>query len=335
MLAASVQGEQVFGLFQDDQQQFHWTGLGAIPHEPDKDKTGKELPYFGTACGSLNGDKVFVGTNNRRVFLFDSSTGNSTETNNKAVNAAIRRFAILEKDSAIMIAGSSVFTLNGNAWVALAGGLPVGQNFTALEADRTINPAYLYVSTNAGVWRSADVGKTWGTDNVGLPASPNCRDLRVATESSGVTFLYLSTFGWSAFRKVLNMDVIERTVTIDGHMDMVDRVAFGHDIWAHPKFSNVIKVGSLHPFEEMTVTEDDGDEIRVVLKISIAWHIDFSIDVTYDATLFAKDEDNAVDDHNSGTLHVPFGQTPTQVIDLASDEWWPDRAHIEFKIHNT
>jgi hypothetical protein len=83
------------------------------------------------------------------------------------------------------------------------------------------------------------------------------------------------------------------------------------------------------------VTEDDGDEIRVVLKISIAWHIDFSLDVTYDATLFAKDEDNAIDDHTSGSLHVPFGQTPTQVIDLASDEWWPDRAHIEFKVANT
>jgi hypothetical protein len=44
MLAVAVEGEQVFGLFQKKGGDFHWTMLASIPHEPDKDKTGKELP---------------------------------------------------------------------------------------------------------------------------------------------------------------------------------------------------------------------------------------------------------------------------------------------------
>jgi hypothetical protein len=335
MLAVAVEGEQVYGLFQKASGDFHWTTLATIPHEPDKDKTGKELPYFGTASASLNGETVLVGTNNGKIFQIDSSTGNTTEHSIPKNKTSIRRFATIEKNSWIVIAGASAFRFDGTTWTTLAGGLPGTQNYTALTSDRSINPPVLYVADNAGVWKSSDLGNTWFTDIVGLPASPNCRDLRVVTESSGVSFLYLSTFGWSIFRKVLNMDIVSRTITIDGHMDIVDRVAIGHDIWAHPTFSNILKVGTLHPFEETTITEDDGDEIRVSLKISLAWHIDFSVDVTFDATLFALDEDNAVDDHTSGSFHVPLGQSPTHVIDLASDEWWPDRAHIEFKIVNT
>jgi hypothetical protein len=335
MLAVAVEGEQVFGLFQKNGGDFHWTMLASIPHEPDKDKAGKELPYFGTASASLYGETVLVGTNNGKIFEIDSSTGNAVEKSIPKNTTSIRRFATIDKQSWIVIAGASAFRFDGATWTTLGGGLPGGQNYTALTADRTTNPPLLYVATNAGIWKSSDLGNTWFADDAGLPTSPNCRDLRVVTESSGVTFLYLSTYGWSVFRKVLNMDIVSRAITIEGHMDMVDRQVIDPDIWAHPKFSNILKVGTLHPFEEMTVTEDDGDEIRVSLKISLAWHMDFSVDVTFDATLFAKDEDNAIDDHTSGSLHVPFGQSPTQVIDLASDEWWPDRAHIEFKVVNT
>ena len=74
--------------------------------------------------------------------------------------------------------------------------------------------------------------------------------------------------------------------------------------------------------------------MRVVLKLKFEWHIDFSVKVDFDATLVAMDEDNAVDDHQSGTFTVPFSTTKQQVIDLASDELWPDRAHIEINVAN-
>ena len=153
-------------------------------------------------------------------------------------------------------------------------------------------------------------------------------------ESSGASFLYLSTFGWSAFRRLLNFDEVLKTVTVSGHMDIVDRVAFGHDIWAHPTIFNVLQLGPLHPFEVAEYTEDDGDEVRVVLKLQFEWHTDFSVVVKYDATLIAKDEDDAVDDHTSGSFTVPFSTTKQQIIDLASDEFWPDRAHIEINVAN-
>ena len=38
----------------------------------------------------------------------------------------------------------------------------------------------------------------------------------------------------SAFRRLLNFDEVVKTVTVSGHVDIVDRVAFGHDFRAHP-----------------------------------------------------------------------------------------------------
>jgi hypothetical protein len=72
----------------------------------------------------------------------------------------------------------------------------------------------------------------------------------------------------------------------------------------------------------------------VSLKLRFEWHTDFSIVVKYEAQLIAKDEDNFVDDQQTGSFTVPFSTTKKQVIDLASDEFWPDRAHIEFDVAN-
>ena len=55
----------------------------------------------------------------------------------------------------------------------------------------------------------------------------------------------------------------------------------------------------------------------------------------YNAKLISKDEDNDVSDHAEGQQTVAFGATDHVVIDMASDEFWPDRAHVEFAISNT
>lgn len=60
------------------------------------------------------------------------------------------------------------------------------------------------------------------------------------------------------------------------------------------------------------------------------------MDVIYEAKLIAKDEDDFVDDSQSGDIKkLPRGNSDIKSMDLASDEWWPDRAHIEFKVTNS
>jgi hypothetical protein len=125
---------------------------------------------------------------------------------------------------------------------------------------------------------------------------------------------------------------------VSGHMDIVDRTVAGsvggQDIWAHPAITRIAQLGPLQPLAKWTITEDDGDEVRVVLKLRADWKTDDSIHLTYHAELISKDEDNAVSDHTDGTRIINFGGTETVVIDLVSDELWPDRAHIEFGITN-
>jgi hypothetical protein len=333
MLAVAAEGEKVLGLFKKQSGELHWTQLAAIPHKPSKDAAGNELPYSATAVASLDGKAVFVGTNNGLVFRLDSATGASTDISNPVNSKAIGRLAAAAT-ALFAIAASAVFRFDGANWTTLGGGLPANQDYSALELDRMEAPLHVFVGTDQGVWESWDEGKSWGQNGLDLPSAVRCQDLRIVTERSGARFLYLSTFGWSVFRKLLNMDPVEKTIAIDGHMDLVDRVVTGHDIWAHPVFSNIFKLGPLHPIEGTTIVEDDGDEIRVVLKVGLEWFNDFSVDVTYDVTLLAKDEDNAVDDHSSGKFKVPLGDTKIQVVDLASDEWWPDRAHVEIKVTN-
>ena len=179
------------------------------------------------------------------------------------------------------------------------------------------------------------MGRRGARDIVGLPTMPHGWDLRTVTESSGAEFVYLSTFGWSVFRRLVNFDEFTQTFAVVGHMDLVDRVAFGNDIWAHPNFTLIANVGPLQPIEQWTVAEDDGDEIRVLLKVKGSWKADQSIRVDYSSQLISKDEDNDISDHAEGQLSVAFGATEHIIIDMASDEWWPDRAHIEFAISNT
>ena len=147
--------------------------------------------------------------------------------------------------------------------------------------------------------------------------------------------MYLSTYGWSVFRRLTNFPEFIQTLTISGHMDIVDRVAFGKDLWAHPTITRIATLGPLHPKADWTITEDDGDEVRVVLSLRCAWKGDRSIRVDYHAELINKDDDDEVTDHEDGTRIVTFGATGTVVIDMDSDEWWPDRAHIEPAVTNT
>ena len=82
-------------------------------------------------------------------------------------------------------------------------GLP-NELFYAMEIDPTTNPPDLYVATDSTVYDSHDGGMSWGPASLSLPMRPHCADLRFVTQTDGISFLYLSTFGRSIFRAQLH-----------------------------------------------------------------------------------------------------------------------------------
>ena len=335
MLAVATRTENVYGLFEKASGALYWLQLAAIPHKPDLDASGKEVEFFATAVASHDGNTIFVGTNNGKVFRFDAPDWQVSDISNPTNNVAITRFAILPNSSLFCVAANHIFFFDTKNWTEPNTGLPADQAFTALEVDVDSDPPITFVSTEIGVWGTTDLGAIWYSDAIGLPARPHCRDLRVVTESSGARFLYVGTYGWSIFRQLINVEDHLRTITIDVDMYTVDRQVLDDVIWAPPTHSNTLQIGPLHPLEEVTLTEEDGDEIRVVLKLRLAWFIDDSVEVSYEATLIDMDEGDNVDDQTSDKFQVAQSSDETRKIDLASDEYWPDRAHIEIKVTNS
>lgn len=335
MLAVAAEAETVYGLFSDGQGGFVWNQLAIVPHEPDKDATGNELPYFATAVASRDGNAIVIGMNNGKIFRLDAPIWTVSEITIAGSAKSLVRFSVIAPSKIFAIAGRKAFRYDGTNWkdVTPTGPVPTS-SLTAITADRSNPMPKLFLASSSQIWESEDGGDSWSDLKGALPHRTQITDLRFVIESSGAEFLYLSTFGWSAFRRLLNFDEVLKPITVTGHMDIVDRVAVGHDIWSHPSIANALNLGPLHPFEEAEYTEDDGDEVRVVLKLRFEWHIDFSVVVKYDATLIAMDEDNYVDDHQAGSFTVTFGTNKQQIIDLASDELWPDRAHIEINVAN-
>ena len=87
-------------------------------------------------------------------------------------------------------------------------------------------------------------------------------------------------------------------------------------------------MGTLHPLEEIKLKETDGSEITVDLKLNLTWKTDFSVTCSANGNLDGGDES----DSSNGSVVTPLGQSQTLVLDLATDELWPDRAHIAVKI---
>jgi len=339
MLAVAASGEKVFGLFEEDgggpNRRFRWNQLAVVPHKPDKDPiTGEERPYAATAAASFDGTAIFIGMNNGKVFRLDAPTWTATDLTIPGNSNSVIRFAVAAEGPQFAIAGERIYRYDGNSWTNVTPTTPAPTTqFKALTADRDSPQRQLFVASSSQLWTSASYGDAWSSMEGDLPRAPQIRDLRFVKESSGAEFLYLSTYGWSAFRSLLNADEFLNTMTVSGHMDIVDRVLVGNDVWAHPTISNVLQLGPLHPLEVVEYTEDCGEDVRVVLKLSFAWRMaSLTVNIDYEATLIAKDEDNFVDDYETGSFTVSWGETKQQIIDLDSEELVPNEAHIEVNV---
>lgn len=332
MIGIAAKDDHVFGLFaRTTGDGMHWTQLTAVPLKRD-DKNN--LTEGITAIGSSDGRVLFVGTDNGRIVKLTAPSWTVTDQTPTPTPGSVRRFVVHTQTFAFAIAsGLQLLTLTGTTWDRATGPAGATGDFTAIETDWTTQPKALFVSTDNRVYASHDEAKTWTNISSDLPETPHCSDLRFVAERSDVHFLYLATYGRSVFRLRLNAaEVPDRLVTVVGRMDMVDRTAFGHDIWAHPHFSNTARLGPEHPVEEISIVEDDGDELRVELNLHLQWFLDGSVDVSHQARLISKDEDNRVEETKQGSFKLHPGATQDVVEDLASDEPWPDRAHIEFTV---
>jgi hypothetical protein len=352
MMAVAAVGTVVFGMFVKPDGTSHWHFISEIPLLPDKGPSGDPLPYFATAVQSPDGNYIFVGTNNGKIFRLDAPLFLATNLSDPAVSLQIIDIVAFAPDQAVLIASTDVFRRVPAGWQLIRGKvvggvkleLPAGLPLVALAADPTTLPPKLYVAVNApldsdptrsgGVFTSEDFGDTWFSFNDGLPTQPRCQDLRWVKETSGVTFLNLATFGWSVFRRPLNFERSLFPLTVNGHMDIVHAFAiFTHNVIVHPIFSASRMLGPLHPFEEVDVVEDCDDAVRVELKLNFAWKLDGSVVMDVYARLI--DLDSGDQDASLGTtVSIPSGISELVKIDMEAGGLAPDSAHVEFTVQN-
>ncbi len=90
---------------------------------------------------------------------------------------------------------------DGDSWNAFGGTLPSTLPFGAIAAA-DLNT--IFVATSTGVYDTHDSGTTWNQASDGLPAQFGTgSELRIVTEPSGATYVYLATFGRSLWRSQL------------------------------------------------------------------------------------------------------------------------------------
>jgi hypothetical protein len=210
MYAVAGSGKKLYGVFaKSDGTNLHLELLATLPLTASQYILG---------LGSFDGTRVLAGTQEGRIFSFDTVSSTLTEGTGLpalAVKNAVSRIVPQSDKVAYLILNGNGFVDNGpfhgwvyqtqdvgKTWNALPG-LP-NELFYAMEIDPTTNPPDLYVATDSTVYDSHDGGMSWGPASLSLPARPHCADLRFVNQTDGISFIYLSTFGRSIFRAQLH-----------------------------------------------------------------------------------------------------------------------------------
>jgi hypothetical protein len=142
-----------------------------------------------------------------------------------------------------------------------------------------------------------------------------------------------------------------REVIVTGKMDIVSRVAFGHDWWGHPQFELPhLRVGPYgNPFSsnpadvEMGKSDHKSTSQQLADYGSVRLNVDVfaqtegmppnSVTVNWFTAIFDGD-DQKVSTFLNGTV-IEADDTASWVVDLTTAGAWPDHAHIEFSILNS
>src|SRR5262249_39057952 len=220
---------------------------GSDPHWEFLTSVGLETNDSITAVASDNGLIVLVGSGQGKIFSYDVVSGKLSPLQFEpslssvarflrsrsvkdmasklnlsrpvsvrnilrvAVQRQVFQFSFLSDGFAIARYASGLlrFEPAKNAWTAIQGnGLPSNEGslyFMAVDARR--GPATLYVATDYGVHASWDAGENWLPVSQGLPVRSHPSTLRFVTEPTGDRQLYLFTWGRSAWRARLEINI--------------------------------------------------------------------------------------------------------------------------------
>jgi hypothetical protein len=183
--------QNIYGLFADQGgANMHWTFIS---------NAGENI----TSLASASGNKIIVATDQGHILACDSSSGQITPM---ALSATVKTLrgsvsSLRVFDDSLMYAIHSagwILRYNASVWDILPG-LP-WQQYTTLEADWTATPKVLYAATSTSVFSTDNNGQSWTNNSQGLPAAPQCTDLRIAVVPGGSKYLYLATYGRSLWR---------------------------------------------------------------------------------------------------------------------------------------
>jgi hypothetical protein len=196
--------QDLWGLFADDDGGNPvWDFLATTPL-----KTGDTI----TAAASEDGSTVLAGTFNGEIFTLETGSRKIRSlplpSTVGAPSGPVYQLAFLGGGSAMARYANGLLRLDpaSGTWVTIGGnGFPSSEGdllFMAVDAGRS--PNVLYLGTDFGVHASWDGGENWLPVSQGLPARSHCSTLRCVTEPAGKRRLYLFTFGWAAWRTLLN-----------------------------------------------------------------------------------------------------------------------------------
>lgn len=218
-IAALGNANTVFGLYSNNGvvPPFQWQSIGAIP-------AAETI----SGLASFNGDQIFIGTAQGKIYLLDTATGvvkaqtvklpKPSPSTQMAGGVVLRivgfdagsMFALLlgaseaRDDGSPMIGTPAVqgyvLRLDGDTWSPTPGaGLPNEYiyGFVAVAAPNTRIPHGLLAATDDAVYITRDDGKTWQRASSGLPRRPHCGDLRFVIDTLGEANIALGTFGRS------------------------------------------------------------------------------------------------------------------------------------------
>lgn len=194
-------------------------GDGSL-HGPHWAVLGKNFDRV-TAVGSMNGQRVFLGTQKKNmpgeIIALDAATGAPTGLALPATleTGYVIQFEVVSESLVFALyAGTKsghLLVLDGASWKEIP--LPLSEPVYSMAVDWSTTSVYL--TTDTAVYRGMqvpygskphpigfDTWFEWMIDSAGLPARPHGAHLRIGMDR-GVSYLYLATNGRSVYRAPL------------------------------------------------------------------------------------------------------------------------------------
>jgi hypothetical protein len=203
VIAVCGSGQNIFGYIAQGGAIGEWRLLATLRLQAND---------FITAVGSQNGNPIYAGTNNGRLFAVTPDFGAKNASVQKlrvkaAPDATGAVTMILDVSDNLTLAAfnNDVLQRVRNDFTPIKGaglpnnkgaGLPNNDAFRSITCDE--NGRVLFLALESGVFRSTDNGENWTLFSDGLPTMPHSADVFVGS-NSGTQYLYLATWGRSIY----------------------------------------------------------------------------------------------------------------------------------------